>query len=264
MTTVELAYEDRGAGSPLVLLHAFPTDRSLWAAVADEVASDTWRVITPDLRGFGESALGDDAPSIDVVADDVIALLDRLGIDDAVIGGVSLGGYVTLNLLRRYPSRVRAAVLVDTKAAADDDGARQRREAMAVAVLEAGNNDAYADGWYGTLIGPTTRSWRPEAAARVREWAAVTPVQTVAWYQRAMAGRRDSLDLLPSVQVPSLIAVGTEDEITPLADAETMRLALAHSRLAVVAASGHLSPLEAPADLARPLISFLTTLTTAQ
>ena len=257
MGVVDLAYDDRGSGSPIVLLHAFPTDRSLWAAVADEISSDSWRVITPDFRGFGESPLGDDAPSLDVVADDVIALLDSLDIERAVIGGVSLGGYVTLNLLRRYPERVRAAVLVDTKAAADDDGAKERREAMAVAVEAAGNNEAYADGWYGSLIGPTTRSWRPEEAARVREWASATPVQAGAWYQRAMAARRDSLDLLPSVQVPSFIAVGTEDEITPMADAETMRLALAHSRLAIVAASGHLSPLEAPSDLARPLQSFL-------
>jgi pimeloyl-ACP methyl ester carboxylesterase len=260
MGVVDLAYDDRGSGAPIVLMHAFPTDRSLWAAVADEIASDEWRVITPDFRGFGQSPLGVDAPSLDVVADDVIALLDALGIERAVVGGVSLGGYVTLNLLRRYPERARAVALVDTKAAADDDAAKDRREAMAVAVEAAGNNDAYADGWYGSLIGPTTRSWRPDAAARVREWAAVTPVQTVAWYQRAMAARRDSLDLLPSVVVPALIAVGAEDEITPLADAETMRLALQHSHLAVVAASGHLSPLEAPSDLARPLISFLASL----
>jgi pimeloyl-ACP methyl ester carboxylesterase len=257
MTRVDLAYDDRGNGTEVVLLHAFPTNRTLWAAVADELASEALRIVTPDLRGFGGSPLGDDSPSLDVVADDVIGLLDQLGIERAVIGGVSLGGYVTLNLLRRHPERVMALVLVDTKAAADDIAGKSRRETMAVTVLSDGNNDVYTDGWVNTLVGATTRQWRAGAVAQVRTWAVETSVETVAWYQRAMAARPDSFADLAATQMPALIVVGSEDEITPVTDAEAMRQALRRATLSVLASSGHLSPLEVPADVALVLREFL-------
>jgi len=257
MATIELAYDDRGAGTPIVLLHAFPTDRSLWAKVAAEIASDQWRIITPDLRGFGESPLGDDAPDLDAAADDVIALLDRLGIKRAVFGGLSLGGYLTMNIARRYPARLIAVVLADTKAAADDAVGADKRRAVAAGVEAAGTNDALVESWYNTLIGHTSRQWRPEAGAKVRAWTSEAPVATVAWYQRAMADRPDSHDVLRATNVPALVVVGSEDEISPPADAESMRAALPHAVLSVIASSGHLSALEVPSEVATALREFL-------
>ena len=259
MAQVELAFDDRGAGDPIVLLHAFPTDRTLWADVAAELASSECRIITPDLRGFGGSPLGTDAPDLDRVADDVIALLDRLQLPQAVIGGLSLGGYVTLNVLRRHPERISALLLVDTKAAADDAAAQTRREQMAQTVERTKSTTDYIDGWTTTLIGNTSRLWRPAVTERVREWGRTTSPATVAWYQRAMAARPASFDALETCAVPALVVVGTQDEITPLADAEAMRVATPAAVLAVIAASGHLSALEAPEAVTAAVRDFLAT-----
>jgi len=260
MAVVELAHDDRGHGAPVVLLHAFPTDRTLWNEVATTLADKEWRIITPDFRGFGASALGHDTPDLNVVADDVIALLDRLGIDTAVIGGLSLGGYVTMNIVARYPERLRGFILADTKAAADDEAGAERRRAIADTVERDGNNDAYVDGWMNTLVGNTTRRWRPEVVERVRLWATQTPVATVAYYQRAMATRPDSFQTLQLATVPALVVVGTEDEISPMSDAEAMRVTLAQAVLNVVATSGHLSAIEAPDEVASALHSYLTSI----
>lgn len=253
---VDLAYDDRGIGTPIVLLHAFPTDRSLFADIAVQVARSA-RVIAPDLRGFGDSPLGDDEPDLDVVADDVIALLDRLDLPKIVLGGVSLGGYLTLNILRRYADRVAGAVLIDTKASADTPEARERREGVAQHVLESGNNNEFAEGWLQTLIGSTSRAWRPSVVERVQRWSEVTPPATVAYYQRAMAARPDSFEVLRANALSTLILVGAEDDITPPSDAEAMRVASARASMEVLAGSGHLSPIEVPDEVATAIAGFV-------
>ncbi|HSI91969.1 MAG TPA: alpha/beta fold hydrolase, partial [Jiangellaceae bacterium] len=118
--TFELAYDEAGSGRPVVLLHAFPLSRAAFQAQLGGLA-DQARVVAPDLRGFGESpGPGDDEPTLDLMADDVAALLDRLGIDTCILGGLSMGGYVVMSMLRRHADRVSGVVLIDTKAAADD------------------------------------------------------------------------------------------------------------------------------------------------
>ena len=254
--TIDLAYESHGIGTPVVLLHAFPTDRTLFAAVVPTLALSA-RIITPDLRGFGESPLGEDDPDLDVVADDVIALIERLDIPKFVVGGVSLGGYLTLNILRRYRDRVAGVVLIDTKAAADTDEARDRRETVAATVLADGTNDGFAEGWLNTLIGQTSRKWRPPVVEKVQHWSGATAPETVAYYQRAMAARPDSFDVLAGEELPALIIVGAEDEITPLADAEAMRASVHHASLEVISGAGHLSPLEEPEPVAHAIADFV-------
>jgi len=137
MSVVDLAYAEHGEGRPVVLLHAFPLSRVVFDDQARGLA-DRARVVLPDLRGFGESPTGDDEPSLDRMADDVAALLDRLGLERVVLGGLSMGGYVVMAFLRRHPERVSGVVLMDTKSGADPAAARENRLQVAEAVLEQG------------------------------------------------------------------------------------------------------------------------------
>src|SRR3954469_15908446 len=152
---VALHTRDTGSGRPLVLLHAFPLSSAMWLAQREGLANG-WRVITPDLRGFGGSPMADDEPSLDVAADDVAALLDGLGLDRVVLGGLSMGGYVAMAFLRRHADRVGGLVLADTKAGADSPEGRANRERIAAAVLDDPESTVLVDQVLPTLLGPTT------------------------------------------------------------------------------------------------------------
>ena len=255
--TVELAYAEAGGGDPLVLLHAFPLARDVWAAQRADLA-DVCRVVTPDLRGFGASPdPGDDTPSLDAMADDVAALLDRLGLERVALGGLSMGGYVAMAFLRRYADRVSGLVLADTKGSANGDEARANRLRVADAVLSEGAS-AVAP-MVDVLLGPTTRGARPEVVERVRGWLGAARPSGVAWAQRAMAGRPDSFDVLRGADVRALVVVGDEDGLTPVADARAMAEALPHADLTVVDGAGHLSSVERPDVVSDALRAWLAT-----
>lgn len=252
---MELAYADDGAdrlGPPLVLLHAFPLSGAMFGQLAGRLAA-TQRVITPDLRGFGDSPdPGADEPSLELMADDVVALLDRLDIDRAMVAGVSMGGYVAMAMLRRVPERVAAVALIDTKASADADEARANRERVAQAVLN--NGPRALRPMLDTLLGDTTRKERPEIVAQVTGWLDAARPKGVAWAQRAMAARPSSFDVLASAKAPVTVIVGAEDTLTPREDA----VAIAEARvppapLRVLAGAGHLSPVEDPDAVAGAL-----------
>ncbi len=242
---VQLAFREAGAGRPLVLLHAFPLDSTMWHPQREALAAHC-RVITPDLRGFGGSELGDDEPSLAVAADDVVALMDRLDLDRVVLGGLSMGGYVAMMLLRRHPDRIAGLLLADTKAGADSEPARANRERIAQAVLNDATSTVLLDDVLPTLVGPTTVSSRPEVYGRVRALVETAPPAAVAWTQRAMAARPDSFDLLRGCQAPALVVVGEEDALSPPADARAMAAALPRSALVTIPAAGHLSAVEDP------------------
>jgi len=240
---------------PLVLLHAFPVDARMWDGVRDPLAAHT-RVITPDQRGLGRSPmpLTDRAPSLDDAARDVVVLLDKLGIDRAVVGGCSMGGYVTMALLRIAPERVGGLVLIDTKAAADAEDAKANRLAMADRVEKEGV-EFLPEAMMTNLLGRTTREQRPEIVRTVRDLITDQPPAGVAWAQRAMAARPDSFETLRSADVPALVVVGEEDELTRVDQARTMAETLPDARLEVIAEAGHLSPLEAPRAVADVIAS---------
>jgi len=240
-----------------ILIHAFP----LWSALYDDVRgrlAQRCELITPDLRGFGGAPLPpDDRPSLDRYADDVVRDLDDRGIDRAYVGGTSLGGYVTMAVLRRYPDRVLGVVLADTKAGADPDAARENRERIAATVLAEGSLRVVHQDVAPALLGETTKTDRPEVVARVRDWVSAADPAAVAWAQRAMAARPDSLATLRSADVPALVIVGAEDRLASLADAGAMVEALPQGRLAVLPGAGHLTPVEAPDAFAAAVESFL-------
>lgn len=244
MRSVQLYTRTAGTGLPVVLLHAFPLSSAMWLAQREGL-SGTCRVITPDLRGFGGSRLGDDEPSIDLMADDVARVLDDAGVDKAVIGGLSMGGYVTMAFCRRHPDRVLGVILAATKATADPEPARANRERIARAVLADGS-DVLVKEVLPALIGTTTKQRRAMVFGRVKGLVQSAPPKAVAWAQRAMAGRPDSFDTLAALKVPALVLAGEEDELAPPSDAQAMAEAVPEGRLEIIPKAGHLIAVEQP------------------
>lgn len=247
MTTDRLAVRETGSGTPLLLLHAFPLNSRMWQDQLDELpgADGTGaRVVAVDQRGFGGTPLGTDAPSLDLVADDLALLLDAAGIDRAVVGGLSMGGYVALAFARRHPDRLAGLLLADTKAAADTAEAAANRERIARAVVARDSVRLLVDEQLPTpLLGRASGArLAPRVAAMIQEAAPAA----VAWAQRAMAARPDSLDVLAGVRVPVGVVVGADDELTPVGVAREMVSACAGAELTVIPGVGHLSALEAP------------------
>jgi pimeloyl-ACP methyl ester carboxylesterase len=256
MTTIDMHRREAGTGLPVVLLHAFPLSSAMWIDQRNGL-SDVARVITPDLRGFGGSQLGYDEPSLDHVADDVAAMLDGLGLDRVVLGGLSMGGYAAMAFLRRHPHRVLGVVLADTKATADPQPARDKRERIAARLDAEGTVEALVEEVLPALCGPTTARDRPLVVGRVKGLVEAAPPAAAAWAQRAMAARPDSLDLLRTVDVPALVVLGDEDGLSTRDDADAMFDALPDARLDVLSGAGHLTAIEVPDDFTASLRRFL-------
>ena len=256
MTAVDLHVREAGSGLPLVLLHAFPLSSAMWLSQRNDLG-EVARIVTPDLRGFGGSVLGYDEPSVDHMADDVAALLDGLGLDKVVLGGLSMGGYVAMAFVRRHPQRLRGLVLADTRASADAEEGRANRLRIADVLDDTATTQVLVDDVLPALTGETTQATRAMVQGRVRALVEGAPPAAAAWAERAMAARPDSFDTLRAVDVPTLVVVGDEDTLTPPADSEAMVEALPDAKLVVVPGSGHLTAVEAPAEFDVAVRSYL-------
>ncbi|ASO19028.1 pimeloyl-ACP methyl ester carboxylesterase [Actinoalloteichus hoggarensis] len=246
---------------PLVLLHAFPLDSRMWDDVRAVLAEEV-RLITPDQRGLGTAPLvaGDAAaPDADlaVVAADVVALLDRLGIERAVVGGASMGGYAAMALLRLAPERVAGLLLVDTKSEADQEGPRQARFDAATRIEAEGSADWLAAEMLPKLVGAATHATRPAVVDRLRGLIDAQPAAGIAWAQRAIAARPDSTALLRDAGLPTLIVIGEQDELSPPETAERLVELLPQGRLEIVPDAGHLVPMETPAAFLAAVLPWL-------
>lgn len=230
-----------------LLLHAFPFDATMWDDVAETLRSAGHDVSTPDLRGFGSHPLGGDAPDLDRMVEDVELLL---GEEPAIVAGCSMGGYVALGLTRRRPGLVEALALVDTKATADSQAARDNRERVAM-LAESGGD--WSAGMIDNLLGVTTRKTRPDVVARVEGVLRSAPRQTIAWAQRAMSGRSDARETLAGIACPVLVVVGEEDTVSPMEEQALILAAAPAAGLVVIPGAGHLTPLESPATVAAAL-----------
>jgi 3-oxoadipate enol-lactonase len=252
---IELAYDDVGVGPAVVLIHGYPFNRSLWTEQTVALTS-RFRVITPDLRGFGESDSSEGPATMNRMAEDVTKLMDQLGIQQAVIGGLSMGGYVALAFVKQFPSRVKALVLADTRAQADTEEAKQTRRQQAEKALSEGMA-GIADGMLPKLLTPDTVSKRPEVVKRVRDMMLKTKPQGAASALLGMAEREDLSEFISNIGVPTMILVGREDAITPVADSEKMESKIAPSRLVVIENAGHVSNLEQTEQFNFALLRFL-------
>ncbi|MFD7028599.1 alpha/beta fold hydrolase [Streptomyces sp. NPDC059917] len=256
-----LHHDDFGpaAGLPVLLVHGHPFDRTLWAPQAEALGAAGYRVITPDLRGYGLSAVTPGKVFLSDFADDLAALLDHLGIERAVVGGVSMGGQIAMEFHHRHPGRVHALVLSDTSAPAETEDGKEFRNRLADRLLDEGMG-GYADEVIGKMLAAYNVDAMPDVAARVLAMMRGTDPRGAAAALRGRAERRDFRDTLPDVREPVLIVVGADDAYTPVADAEAIRRLVPHARLAVIERAGHLPGAEQPARFNAVLLDFLTPL----
>lgn len=241
---ITIAYNDQGTGLPIIFLHAFPLNRTMWTQ-QEEALSLQFRVITIDLRGHGES----DAPlwryTLDQSVDDMHALLDQLAIQQALFVGLSMGGYTLLAFYRKYASRVKGLILADTKAQADTAEGKEGRFQMAQTAYKKGPS-AIADIMIPKLLSPATIQARPELVQQVRAMIEGNEISGIAGDLMAMAERPDSIPLLKQIACPTQIIVGELDQATPPSDAKLMADQIPNAKLAIIPNAAHLANLEQP------------------
>jgi pimeloyl-ACP methyl ester carboxylesterase len=213
-------------------------------------------VLAFDYRGFGRSPLGDAAPSLDVIADDLVRALDARKLDRIVLVGSSMGGYVAMAFLRRHPDRVAGLALLAARATADAPAAGTCRETFTT-ILDHRSRGALIAETTAALVGATTRRQRPAVLARVLEDAATADPRAVAWAERAIAARPDSVDVLRTARVPAIVIAGDEDQLVRLEESQLAASALPRGRLIRIPDAGHLSPLETPEVVTSALVELL-------
>ena len=249
---------EAGAGWPVILLHAFPLEASIWRPQLEAVPAG-WRFIAPDLRGFGRSPWSPPSTfarsglTMDDYAADVFCLMDGLKLDDAVTGGLSMGGYVAFAMFRQAPRRFTGLVLADTRSQADTPAARQVRLQLRE-LLRTGGPRALAEQSLPKLFSAAAG---PEVIGRTRAMIESAPAAAIDAAIVAMIERPDSTPGLPDINCGTLVVVGERDEITPVADAKAMQHAIPRSTLCVIPGAGHLSSLEQPDIFSRALGDFL-------
>jgi 3-oxoadipate enol-lactonase len=244
-----LRYLESGSGRTLVLLHAFPLSADQWLPQLHRVPRG-WRFIAPDLRGFRGAGAAFEDPgllglAIDDYADDVLALLTHLEIERAVIGGVSMGGYVAFGVLRQAPKKVSGLLLANTRSAPDSDEARAGRDRMIKLAAEEGPA-GIAREMVPKLVGETTKKLQPDLMEAVRRLIMMNSAAGITTALTALRDRPDSTPLLSAIDFPTLIVTGDEDGIIPMTEAEAMHRAVPGSSLVVLPRAGHLSNLEDP------------------
>ena len=258
-----LHYLEAGSGDQaLVLLHAFPLHAAMWERQLAELSSG-WRVIAPDLPGFGQSAaLPDpDSATLEAMADAVASLLDHLGLSRVVLGGLSMGGYAAFVIARRHRPLVRALVLADTRAGADTSEVKERRTSQQGQVREEGTAEL-VEALLGTLLTKETHASRPEIVEHARRLMSDASPDAVVAALEAMKQRSDATEDLAGLDVPTLVLVGDKDATAPVDVAEEMAQQLPNARLAVIPDAGHLSNLEQPEAFNAELKAFLDELST--
>ena len=255
---IRLGYDMSGTGSQtLVLLHAFPLQRRMWEAQAASLAaSGAARVVTVDLRGFGESDVVPGPATMEQMAEDVRGLLDALGLEQVALCGLSMGGYVAFACMRSFSDRVHGLILADTRATADTEQGHANRETSARLAEEQGVV-ALFDRDVPKLFGSVTLHDRPDVVALGREVAAANLPEGVAAASRGMGLRPDSIELLPQIACPTLVIVGEQDALTPLADARMLFERIPNAQLEVITDAGHLSNLERPDVFTEHVARFL-------
>jgi pimeloyl-ACP methyl ester carboxylesterase len=254
----EIVYWSLGEGSPVVLLHPFPVNHVFWLPVAETLAT-RYRVVLPDLRGHGESGVGEGPATMDKHAADIARVMDDANIGRAPLVGVSIGGYVLFEFWRKHGGRVAALGLCNTKAPADGPEARAGRLQAANDVLERGT-EPFFESMIPKLLGKTTRENRPDIVDDTYRMMDQMSPEDVAQVQRGMAARPDSVETLKTINVPTLLVTGDEDLMTGVNEAELMRQHIANSEMRVIPKAGHYSPWEQWREAAKLLRQFLDSL----
>lgn len=253
---IQLAVHDAGSGPPLVLLHGFPLDHAMWSPHLERLAGH-WRVIAPDLRGFGQSDVTEGVVGMEMFADDVARLLDALDVSQPVVlAGLSMGGYIAWQFWRRHSARLARLVLCDTRAANDTEEVARGRLQTAERVLVQGAG-VIAAPMVERLFAPATLTDRPELPAAIRKVILETSPLGIAAALRGMAQRPDVTSWLPEIKTPTLVVCGEHDGISPPAEMQGIAASLPDAAYVEIAHAGHMAPLEQPAAFAAALDQWL-------
>jgi pimeloyl-ACP methyl ester carboxylesterase len=252
-----LAFDDHGPGPVVVLIHGFPMDRSMWRPQLEDVGS-MYRIIAPDLRGVGSTAVPDGVYTVDLLADDVVDTLDALELDEpVVVGGLSMGGYVALSMALRRPDRVRALILMNTRAGADSPEAAANRERQAAELESAGTPDPVVDAMIPKLFAPASFDRHPDLVERIERHARKLDYRGLANTLRGLAIRPDRTGDLGKIAVPTLVLAGAEDQIIPMSEAEALARGIPGATLVTIPDGGHLAPIEDPGAANAAILRFL-------
>ncbi len=254
---LDVCYNDDGpANSPVVFfIHGFPFNKSIWDFQLESL-QENYRVIAYDIRGFGKSEPGTDNFSIDLFADDLIHFMDELEIDNAVICGLSMGGYIDINAIERYPGRFTGLILSDTQSISDTNEAKEKRMKAIVNIRMHGTEE-YAEESVKSLFAYLSFTTKREEIAVVKDMIQKTPVDTLTKTLNALAERSDTTNQLGEIKAPVLIIVGKKDIITPPERSEIMHEKIENSTLELIDYAGHLPNLENPFEFNRLIKKFL-------
>lgn len=244
--SVDLTFDQYGnaANPAVVLIHPFPFRAAFWRSVAPAIAEAGYFVIAPNLRGCADSPTDDAEPDIDLLATDIWQVLAKLNVTNCFVLGVSLGGYVTLAMLRTHPERLQGIGLIDTKVTADSPAAVRNRQRIAHEILSELSTTEYAGQMLTTLLSEFTHSNRPEVVAQVRDWISASKPTTIAWLQQAMAGRPDSSNALAAFTGKTLLIRGAQDVVSKAEDFDLMRQLAQNATFTEIQTCGHLPPVE--------------------
>ncbi len=244
-STGEVAAE---RGDTILLVHGHPFDRTMWSPQVAHATAAGWRVVVPDLRGYGETTVVPGATTLETFARDAVALLDHLGVDAFVLGGLSMGGQIAMELVRLFPHRVRGLLLADTSSTAETDAGKAERNAVADRLIAGGDEGmvGYAEELLPRMVAPVTLTERRAVADHVLAMMRATPAVGAAAALRGRAERPDYDATLAALTMPTLVVVGDDDTYTPVAEARRMHEIVPGSSLVVVDGTGHLPNLERP------------------
>lgn len=250
-----VCYDDWGTGNlPVLFIHGFPFDKSTWHPQMNVLKQDH-RVIAYDISGFGKSTVRMEMPNIELYADDLIHFMDALGISRAIVCGLSMGGYILLNAVRRFPHRFEAVVLCDTQCTADTPEAREKRKEAIIQVM-SGKLNGFAEKFIPKLFNPGEPD--PELVSRIKEIILSTAPETITGALNALKNRQETCSFLPQINLPALIICGEQDQVTPPSKSEELHLGIKDSEFYLVPDAGHLSNLEQPEIFTRRLMEFLS------
>jgi pimeloyl-ACP methyl ester carboxylesterase len=253
---ISLSYGDTGNGPAVVLLHGFPLTRDMWQPQEEALVKAGFRLITPDLRGFGESDVPEGPYSMSLFADDVVALMDYLGIDRAVIGGMSMGGYILLNLLERYPERVVAACFITTRSTSDSEAVKIGRLALLEKIKRIGTRSV-AELSTATLLAGETLKRKPELVNTVYRWMTSVDIRGIEGALHALLDRKDYSSVLGKFELPSLVIGADQDSAVQPEDLKVLSEGLPDNELCVIPRAGHMANLEQPDVFNDCLLRFL-------
>lgn len=252
----DLSYDDVGEGSiPVIFLHGFPFDKTMWELQL-EFLKFTYRLISCDIRGFGKSTDEYTPLSIDLFADDLIKFMDKLKIEKAIVCGLSMGGYIALNALKRFPGRFEAMVLCDTQCIADTAEGKSKRYKV-IEDIKVNGVTKFNEGFIKNVFHPDSPTNKKEIVDQLRNVVYANSQHIIMQGLTALAERSETCSSLGEISIPTLIICGREDAVTPLAQSESMNAAIKGSKLQIIENAGHVSNLEQPHEFAKYLSEFL-------